>query len=179
MDLEEKWQRTLEETKIVKFYHPHLASQEATDLPYIFIGASVVNVGDTVIRKGRVIVDRPMIVLPQNMPQFSGFEFEEYGADAKDMQLFFMVRGINFPSLKYKHESSDIEVVSKEPEAVLDQYRNDLEKEEDFTTGLVYGPVECWQLSILVYIGMLINRSAAKDVERYLNELRKKFTRPE
>lgn len=179
MDLEEKWQRTLEETKIIKFYHPHLATQEPTNLPYIFVGESTINLGDSVVRKGKVMVDRPLIVLPQNMPQFSGFDFEEYGADNSEMQLFFMIRGINFPSLKYKHEVADIEVVSNEPSALLDRYQNELEQQEDFTTGLVYGLSECWQLSILIYVSMLINRSATRDVEHYLNELRKHFPRPQ
>ncbi len=174
MDLEEKWQRTLEETKVLKFYHPNLSIHEATDLPYIFLGASVVNPGDTVVRKGHVTVDKPFIVLPQNMPQFAGFDFEQdLGTTDSDMQLFLMVRGIHFPSLKYKNESSSIEVLEKDPERLLEEYQNEIDRMEDILTGLILGPAECWQLSLLVYVGTVAGHSAARDIERYLKNLRK------
>ena len=36
MDLEEKWQRVMAETRIVRFYRYQLSSQQSTVLPYIF-----------------------------------------------------------------------------------------------------------------------------------------------
>ncbi len=171
MDLEERWQKTLAETHILRFFYPRLSTQDTTILPYIFVAASIVNNGDTVVRKGQISVDKPLIILPKNMPQFSGFNFEEeLGSKEDDMKFFLMMRGVNFPSLKYHHKVDDISVVSKDTESVAEQYKKELEQQEDINTGLVLGPIECWQLSILMYVGMVISRSAPYDIKKFLKE---------
>ena len=172
MNFEEKWQKTLEETRILRFFKHPLSFQEVTVLPYIFLGPSVMNLGDTVVRKGKVEVDKPFIFLPKNIPQFMGFNLEEeLGADENLLRLFFMVRGINFPSLKYKHEISTVDVCEQEPEKALESYKRELERQEDLITGLVYGPTECWQLSVLFYVSLLISRSAPRDFEKYYKSM--------
>ena len=176
MDLDEKWEKTLEETKVIKFYRHLLSNTEATTLPYIFLGESLVNNGDTVVRKGKVLVDHPFLILPQNIPQFSGFEFEKnMETNESALPFFFMVRGISFPSLKYKHEFSTIEVLEKHPQDAIEYYKNEIEREEDLETGLVFGPADCWQLSVLIYVGLLAQNSAPDSLEKYLEELRRKF----
>ncbi len=176
MDLDEKWQKTLDETKIFKFYRHGLSNTETTSLPYIFLGESLVNKGDTVVRKGKVLVDHPFLILPQNVPQFSGFEMdEESGMNENTLPFFFMVRGIRFPSLKYKHEFSTIDVLEKYPQDAVEYYKNEIEREEDLETGLVLGPADCWQFSILFYVGILVQKSAPDSLEKYLEELRRRF----
>lgn len=171
MDLEERWQKTLDETRIIRFYHALLSSHEATEIPYIFLAASSINEGDTVMRKGRVMIDKPLIILPQNMPQFSGFELEEiFGLDENSLRLFFMVRGIRFPSLKYQHEIATVDIVEGELKKAIDQKADELERQEDLVTGLIVGSSELWQLSVLLYIIILINRSASSDLGKFLEE---------
>lgn len=177
MDLEEKWQRAVSETEILKFYRLHLSTQTATTLEYIFLGESQINIGDTVVRKGKVVVNHPLIVMPKNMPQFEGFDLEEeLETDESSLRFFFMVRGIQFPSLKYNNEISTIEVVEHSIEKTTDSYLNELEKKEDLTTGLIVGPTDTWQLSILIYVTILINRAAPSDLEKFLNDLRRRLS---
>ena len=176
MDFEEKWQEVIAKTQIHSFYKHRLSRYETTTLPYTFLGASLINHGDTVVRRGSVIVDKPLIFLPRDIPQFTGFELEEeLGVDEDNLRFFFMIRGINFPSLKYKHEISSIDVLEKDPEEAISFYRNEIERKEDIETGLIFGPVETWQLSILFYVNILINRSTSKDLEHYLEEIKKRF----
>lgn len=92
MDLDEKWEKTLEETKVIQFYRHLLSNSEVTTLPYIFLGESLVNPGDTVVRKGKVLVDHPFLVLPENTPQFSGFEFEK-NLETSESSLPFFFHG--------------------------------------------------------------------------------------
>ena len=176
MDFEEKWQEAIAHTQIYSSYKHRLSRYEATTLPYTFLGASLINHGDTVVRKGLVVVDKPLIFLPRNIPRFTGFELEEeLGVDEDKLRFFFMIRGINFPSLKYKHEISTIDVVEKDPEEAISFYRNEIERKEDLETGLIFGPIETWQLSVLFYVSVLINRSTSKDLEHYLEEIKKRF----
>lgn len=172
MDLEEKWQNALENTRIVRFYRYPLSYKDSTELPYIFLGSSIINEGDTVIRKGKVVVDRPMIVLPQNMPQFSGFSGEdEEPIDTENLRIFLMVRGIRFPSLKYKHEISTLDIMEKEAEKAIEECKRELEAKEDIGTGLIVGNPEHWQLSLLLYVALIINRSFPSDMQRFLGDL--------
>lgn len=174
MELEEKWQRTLEETKIARFYRYPLSNIHATSLPYIFLGASAINVGDTVVRKGKIVVDRPLILLPKNLPQFFGFDLEkDLDVDEDALRLFFLVRGIRFPSLKYQHESATIDVVENYPEHAAKSFKNELESKEDLMTGLIVGNAEFWQLAVLLYVTLVIGRSVPSDMEKFMDDLRR------
>lgn len=173
MDLEEKWQKTLEETQIVRFYRYRLSNSEATTLPYIFLGASDINIGDTVVRKGKIVVDRPLILLPKNMPQFLGFDLDEdLQVDQDALRFFFMVRGIHFPSLKYKHEFSTIDVIEGSSKDNIVPFKSELEIKEDLSTGLIVGSADYWQLSILLYVTLVIGKSTPSDLGKFLDDMR-------
>ena len=77
MELEELWNRAVEHTEIYRKRATHLQSFSSTECPYIFLGESQVNPGDTVVRKGLVTVHRPLIIRPEHYPKFEGFDFEE------------------------------------------------------------------------------------------------------
>ena len=176
MDLDEKWQRSLEHTKILRFYRPLLSADDATEIAYVFLGASEVNPGDTVMRRGKVVVDRPLIILPRNIPQFLGFELEEeLDTDADALRFFFSLRGVHFPSLKYQHEVSSIDLCEGELTRHSDRLEQQLSQQEDITTGLVIGMPSGWQFSLLIYVSFLINRSAPSDFQKFLDELRKRY----
>ena len=76
MDLEQKWEKALAQTEIVRFKISYLSTFETTTIPYIFLAESTVNLGDTIVRRGRILLHKPEIILPEDMPQFEGFEFE-------------------------------------------------------------------------------------------------------
>lgn len=176
MEFDKQWQQAIAKTKIIHFYKPYLSSSRSTIVPYIFLAASEINLGDTVVRKGKVAIDSPLIVLPKNMPQFSGFQLqEELGIDQEALQLFFMVRGIRFPSLKYKHEISTIDIWEGDLEKAITEFQDELERKEDVETGLIVGPAQYWQISLLFYVTVLINRSAPSDLEQFFEDLRRNF----
>ncbi|MFH1678419.1 MAG: hypothetical protein ABH914_02235, partial [Candidatus Omnitrophota bacterium] len=110
MDLEENWDRALAETKIIRFRIPYLSTFDTSGIPYIFLAQSTINLGDTVVRRGKILVHQPAIILPEDIPQFEGFEFQKAYQISPDMvRMFLMVRGISFPSLKYQHEISKLD----------------------------------------------------------------------
>src|SRR6185436_16100318 len=133
---------------------------EQTHVPYTFLAQSSVNRGDTVVRKGEVIVEKPSIVLPFNMPQFDGFDFEEeMHLDEDLMKTFFLVRGIQFPSFKYNNKTSSIDIHEGKLPAAVDFYSKKLAQEEDVRSGLVIGPEDCWQFSVIIFVCGQVSRS--------------------
>lgn len=172
MDIEQLWDLAQEKTEIVRGRARALDTFAATAVPYIFMAESAVNPGNTVIRKGKIVVEKPMIVLPDNMPQFEGFDFEEEMDVEQDVvQMFFFMRGIRFPSMKYNNALEQIDVEEGSLSKHVDRDRKKLEKEENVSTALIIGPEECWQFSILFYMAALIGRCARTDIMNMMDRM--------
>ena len=175
MDIQELWDKARKRTEILRMRLQDLSAFEATTVPYLFLAESSVNPGDTVVRKGHVVIQRPAIVLPNFSPQFDGFGFESDLHVSDDaVATFLLVRGIQFPSLKYHHQVSSLDVFERSLQHAVDHFTTQLTSAEDITTGLVLGPEEAWQFSILLLVGALVVRSADGDLRRILDEWRKR-----
>ncbi len=173
MNLEELWDKALKQTEIIRARALDLSTFETTLFPYVFLAESSVNTGDTVVRRGQVLVERPSLILPS--PQFEGFEFET------DLQLreetvlnFLLVRGVRFPSMRYRHEFSSLDLREGSLQQAITHVGDQLKQAEDIQTGLVVGPEDAWQLSVLLLVGSLVIRSAEGDLKRLLEAWRKK-----
>lgn len=172
MDIEQLWEKAREKTEIVRGRAKGLSTVSLTAVPYVFLAESSVNEGNTVIRKGKIIVEKPLIVLPRETPQFEGFEFEEdLGLSQELVQSFFLMRGIRFPSMKYNNLVYTLEVDERSLLKCADHFKRNLEKEENVSTALVLGPEECWQLSLLLYIASLAGRCARTDILNLMNRM--------
>ena len=175
MDIEEGWDRARKRTEILRMRLQDLATFEATVVPYIFLGESSVNAGDTVVRKGQVLIERPSIALPGFSPQFKGFEFErDLHVNEDAVAMFLLMRGIHFPSLKYQHQLSALDLLEGSLQRAANRFEDQLKRAEDTKTGLVIGPEDAWQFSILLLVGALVVRSAEGDLRRILDEWRKR-----
>ncbi len=58
MDIEKTWEKALKYTEIIRPRVEPLNTFRTTHLPYIFLTESSVNVGDSVVRKGEVLVEK-------------------------------------------------------------------------------------------------------------------------
>jgi len=178
VDIEALWDQARSRTEILRMRLQDLATFEATAVPYIFLGESAVNPGDTVVRQGKVLIDRPAIMLPKWSPQFEGFEFDA-GLQVSDahMVTFLLMRGVQFPSLKYQHQLSSLDVVERSLREAIRDYEQQLQQAEDIKTGLVVGSEETWQLSLLLLVGALVIRSAEGDVRRLIEDWKRRQQR--
>lgn len=172
MDIEQLWEKARAKTEIVRGRIKGLSAFSATVVPYLFLAESSVNEGSTVIRKGKIIVEKPMIVLPQDSPQFDGFDFEEeLGLSQELVQTFFLMRGIRFPSLKYNNTVSDLDLSEDTLSQTIAKHKKEMEQKENTSTALVVGPEECWQLSMLIYMASLAGRCAKTDIMSLLEKM--------
>jgi len=176
MDLDEKWERAVRETRIIRYRLCNLLAFDSTELPYISLAPSAINIGDTVVRKGKVIVHRPLIVLPHSpFAQFEGFDFEEdFNISGDDIRRFLLMRGISFPTLKYHNETYTLDIFEGELEKAITYFSDQLERKEDVHSGLIAGPEDAWQFSVLIYVAAMAVRSASSDIEQIIEELRRR-----
>ena len=175
MDIQELWDKARRRTEIIRMQLQDLATFEATAVPYTFLAESSLNPGDTVVRKGHVLIERPSLILPNFSPQFEGFEFEsDLHVSDDTVATFLLVRGIQFPSLKYRHQISSLDVFEHSLQKAVEHFSHQLTAAEDIRTGLVVGPEDAWQFSLLLLMGALVVRSAEGDLRRILDEWKKR-----
>ena len=172
MDMMDKWEKALKKTEIIRPRVKPLLTFATTEMPYIFLAESAVNAGDTVVRKGKVYAEKPAIILPEDLPFFEGFNFEEeFGAPESMVTNFLFVRGVRFPSYKYNNKVDSLDLLEGSLKKTEDIFRGRLQKKEDVHTGLIMGPEDVWQFSVLIYIGNMVARSADKDIRNMLDEI--------
>lgn len=175
MNLDDLWALALKKTEILRSRIQPLMTFQSTAVSYILLSESTVNLGDTVVRKGEVLVDKPAIILPPNIPQFLGFEFEEEKKINENSLInFLLVRGIAMPSLKYNNKTQSLDVFEGDLEKAVKHYRELLQQQENVNTGLLAGPEECWQFSILLFICSQAARNADVDLKNLMKEFKKK-----
>ncbi|MFA4991976.1 MAG: hypothetical protein WC569_05300 [Candidatus Omnitrophota bacterium] len=173
MNIQDIWEKAIKNTRIIRPRSHELATFDNTSVSYVFLSSSLVNLGDTVVRKGEVMVEKPSIVLPYNMPQFDGFDFEKDLHHGQDTVLnFLLVRGVTFPSLKYNNKTQSLDIYEGHIDKAIGYYSDQFQKREDVHKGLVVGPDDCWQFSVLIFIATQIMRSADGDMRKLFERLR-------
>ena len=171
MDIHSAWEKALRETNIIRSRVMSLQTFSETHVPYILLSPSTINLGDTVVRTGEVLVHRPSLILPPNIPQLEGFNFEDGDSFQEDSMInFLMIRGISLPSMKYDNKISSLNVFEGKIEDAIGVYGNRLQREENTAAGLISGPDEVWQLSLLIFVCSQIAKNSSTDIRRLLDE---------
>ncbi|MFH1798577.1 MAG: hypothetical protein ABH844_04470 [Candidatus Omnitrophota bacterium] len=174
MDIEPYWEKARKKTEIIRSRVKGLSTFNHTEVPYVFLAESSINKGNTVIRKGKIYVEKPLILLPDDLPQFSGFELEsDLNVEQGTMQMFFLMRGIRFPSLKYNNTTESLDLDEDSLSEAVKKYKSRLEKQENVNTALILGPEDCWQFSMILYMAALVSRCVKTDIMNLRDKLNK------
>ncbi|MCB9747977.1 MAG: hypothetical protein H6755_06170 [Candidatus Omnitrophica bacterium] len=174
MDFEKAWNNALRNTEIIRSRVQALMTHADTRVPYILLCESTVNLGDTVVRQGEVLVNKPSIIVPPNNPQFKGFDFEQNPFQQNNLVNFLLVRGISMPSMYYDNKTHSLDIFEGKMSKAIEYYQDLLQKQENVQTGLLTGPEDYWQFSLLVFICSQIIKNADQDIRRLMEEYRKK-----
>jgi hypothetical protein len=176
MDIQESFEKALKETEIIRSRVLSLQTFSDTHVPYILLSASSINHGDTVVRKGEVVVQKPSLILPPNIPQFEGFDIqEEVNMDSDSMINYLLVRGIALPSMKYNNKTSSLDVFEGKLDEAIKHYGNHLQAQENTSTGLLIGPEDVWPFSLLIFICGQIARNSSTDIRKLLEQWHRKI----
>ncbi len=116
--------------------------------------------------------------MPPHVPQFEGFDFKNTDDPIdEDMMInFLLVRGITLPSLKYDNTTHSLDVFEGNVDDAVSFYGNKLQREENTSTGLMTGPEDVWQFSLLIFICAQVARNSSSDIRRLLDEYHRKNT---
>ena len=175
MDAHYAWERALSETDIIRSRVMSLQTFSETHVPYILLSPSTINYGDTVVRQGEVLIHKPTLILPPYIPQFEGFDFDKEGDFNEDTMInFLMVRGVSLPSMKYDNKVSSLDVFEGKIEDAISFHGNRLQREENTAAGLITGPEDVWQFSLLIFVCAQIAKNSSVDIRRLLDEYHKK-----
>ena len=125
MDIQKAWEEALRNTEIIRSRVKALLTFTDTKVPYIFLSESNVNLGDTVVRKGEILVEKPSLILPPNIPQFLGFDFEKEADFNREAVInFLLVRGVTLPSLKYNNRTYSLDIHEGKLQDAIGHYSN-------------------------------------------------------
>jgi len=171
MDIEKIWKKALQSTEIIRTRVQALMTISDTNVPYILLSESSINLGDTIVRKGNVLVKKPSLLVPPNNPQFSGFEFDGEEAINQDSLInFLIVRGVTMPSFMYDNKTNSLDVYEGKLSNAIKHYQGILQKQENIQTGLIAAPEDCWQFSLLIFICTQIAKNADNDIRKLLDD---------
>lgn len=173
MEMEDAFKIAQSDTKFIRARKNLLYTFGSTRLPYICLSESSEKTGHVVVRKGEVLVDKPQIAVPGMTFSLEGFEdFDENSDSSEEGLAVLLARRISLPPSKYvnKHgdESFEVSTLSESIERTIRR----LDDDNDVRTGVIAGPDKVWGLSILLYVGNQVARSAASNVQEHFEHLR-------
>ena len=175
MDFDNLWEKALKFTEIVRTRIQILRTKEDTNVPYILLTESSINLGDTVVRKGVIKITSPSLIVPPNNPQFNGFDFkEEDPLDKNSLVNFFLVRGVHLPSFNYDNKTVSMDVFEGSLNKTVKHYEQQLQQEENINTGLIIGNEDSWPLSLLIFVCSQITKNANQDIKHLIDQYKEK-----
>ncbi len=77
------------------------------------------------------------------------------------------------PSLKYQNKTFSLGIYDGDLSRAIDHFSDELQRVEDVQAGLLAGPEDCWQFSVLIFICSQIARNADTDIRRLMEKYKK------
>ncbi len=175
MDIHDAFDKALKETEIIRSRIMSLQTFSDTPVPYILLSASSINPGDTVVRQGEVLVQKPSLILPPNIPQFEGFDAQNHPDLGSDTMInLLLIRGVALPSMKYNNKTASLDIYEGKLDEAIKFYGNQLQSQENTSTGLVVAPEDLWPFSLMIFICSQIARNSSGDIKKILEQWRNK-----
>lgn len=140
-----------------------------TRLPYVCLSAQDEQQSKVIVRRGEVMAQPPKIALPGQHFQFDGFEFDD--EEEGTLEAILLARQIEMPPAQYSHNAQGQSVETGPVEAAVERTATQLDKNNDSRTAVISTPPEVWNLSILLYVGQQVVRSAPSNVAEHMERL--------
>ncbi len=156
MDFEEKLRYALERSVFHRERGSDLFTFGATRLPYFFAARSALHEGETVVRRGEILTERPAIMLGHPEMLLEGFgESQE-----EDRSIALTVgRRFHMPALRYENRAGALELIPRDLEELVQAWLQELEGSGNTRTAVISAPEDAWPLPLLIYAGRMMQRS--------------------
>jgi len=112
---------------------------------------------ETVVRKGRVIANRPRVVTPYYLSRLEGFS-----ADARHyFETLIQQHGPNVPGIyyTYRNEPGELNIVADNMQLVIERLNAEIEKTRDPLMAIIKGKDDMWDVSLLKFIHQITSHS--------------------
>ncbi|MDR1533805.1 MAG: hypothetical protein LBU64_01700 [Planctomycetota bacterium] len=170
MEMEEAFRLAQSNTRFIKERKNLLYTFGATRLPYICLSQAIDNLESVNIRRGEVTADKPKIAIPGEDFSFEGFEKPEQTWG--EPMAVLLARHITLPPSKYINKQGAMIREQGPLSAAIERVINRLENDNDVRTGVIAAPDQVWNLSVLLYAGSQVARSASANVQEHFEHLR-------
>ncbi len=172
MNIYEAMQYAGQHTNIIRARKNLLYTFGSTRLPYVCLTDSPRATNEIVIRKGVVTADRPQIALPGEPFQFEGFDFPGLDEEENQAMQVLIARRIEVPPARYVNKSEDTTTETGTMTDAVERAVNRLDRSNDIRTAVITAPENVWNLSILLYVGSQVVRSAPSNVAEHFERVR-------
>ncbi len=118
--------------------------------------------GETVVREGRVLAERPRVVTPAYLVNMEGF-----GEHAKRyLEMVTREHGPHAPGIfyGYRNEPKEMNIVSSDMSTVVRKLEEEIDKEGGPLTTIIKGVDELWDVSLLKFIFDMTSYSLGSNV---------------
>jgi hypothetical protein len=146
MEMDEKIEYAVKHTEILRPPKQTLATFGATNIGYYMVTELLERA--SVVREGRVIVERPRIVTPTYLVGLEGFSEQ-----ARRFIDFMAQKNPHEPGLfyRYKNEPKDFNIVSNPLEEVIQRLNQEIDRKGDPLSAIIKGVEELWDVSLLKF----------------------------
>ena len=173
-----KFEECWKATEIIREYQRMLFTFGDMEVPYVLVTEHDRFKDRAVIRRGVVMLQKPQIFLPSHYggPQFrEGFEH----ADAIPPEATFLLRAMQLPYCQIRNRPVAREHMEYGGlQSILDRFEREMENQEDTETGLIKGPSEGADVSLMRYSLGLAIKSAPGNVREFFEHLRRQRGEP-
>ncbi len=156
-------------TEVLRHPRQHLSTFGVTNLYYYLVTEPVYSelvsdIGETVIREGRVIAERPKIVTPYYLSRLEGFSSEA----RRYFEALLKMHGADTPGLfyTYKNEPKGLNIVSDNWPVVVNRLNDEIDRKGDPLASIIKGQDDLWDVSLLKFIYDITSRSIQNNISQ-------------
>jgi hypothetical protein len=164
---DERIEYAVRHTEILRFPKQTLATFGMTNIAYYLVTEPIYSeltggADETVIRKGRVVADKPRIVTPYYLSRLEGFS-----SDAKRyFDMLIWKHGPDAPGLfyTYRNEPRGLTIASSSLSEVVEGLKKEIDDRNDPLTAIIRGQDELWDVSLMKFIHEITQSSMQQNL---------------
>ena len=174
----QKFNECWRSTEVIREYQRMLFTFGAMELPYVLVAEHNRFKDRAIVMKGRVLLQRPHILLP---PHYGGPEFSEgfEHANAIPPEALYLLREMQVPYSQISNKPiAEEQIEYGSVQSVLDKFVKEMESREDTETGLIKGALDGADISLMRYSMGLAIKSAPGNVNEFFEHMRMRRGEP-
>lgn len=167
MEIDERIRYAVERTKIFRPPEQALATFGLTTIQYYLLTEPVYSEllgegGETVVREGKVIAEKPKLVTPYYLLNlFEGFDHGREFAEYMLKQCGPHEAGMLY---RYRNEPQGMNILSSPIESVAENIKNKIDGEHNTLAAIILGVDELWDISLMKFIHDITTSSLRRNM---------------